>query len=235
MNILIYSEDVTCDAYPAGLHAGIAGAFAGPGYSVSFAHLGDIERTITREALGNTDVLLWWGHKYHDKVPDGIAALVTERVQMGLGFVALHSAHLSKPFTRLMGTSGTLGWRDGDRERLWVASPAHPIAAGVPAYINLENEEMYSEPFDIPAPEDTVFIGWFAGGEVFRSGVTFRRGYGKVFYFQPGHEEYPTYSHPDIQRILRNAAAWAAPAARRAALDCPNMLPAAEAAERQGA
>jgi trehalose utilization protein len=83
-------------------------------------------------------------------------------------------------------------------------------------------EEMYGEPFDVPAPEDTVFIGWFAGGEVFRSGLTFRRGYGRIFYFQPGHEEYPIYYDETIRLILRNSADWAASTERRSDFDCPN-------------
>ncbi|MBQ8312966.1 MAG: ThuA domain-containing protein, partial [Clostridia bacterium] len=74
--------------------------------------------------------------------------------------------------------------------------------------------EMYGECFDIPRPDDIIFIGWFAGGQVFRSGVTFTRGRGKIFYFQPGHEEAPVYEHPDIQRIITNAVRWAAPLCR---------------------
>jgi len=84
---------------------------------------------------------------------------------------------------------------------------------------------MYGEPFDIPAPEDTVFISWFAGGEVFRAGVTFRRGYGRIFYFQPGHETYPIYYDESIRLILRNAADWAAPTSRVKNIGCPHMKP----------
>ncbi|MDR0248660.1 MAG: ThuA domain-containing protein [Oscillospiraceae bacterium] len=237
LNILIYAEDVIANAerhgnadavraaYPRGLHAAIADAFAGCGHTVRFSSLEDLDATLTPESLDAADVLYWWGHARHGDVPDGAAALVAEKVQAGLGFVALHSAHLAKPFKLLMGTSCTLGWRCGESERVWVAAPYHPIASGVPPYFDLPDEEMYGEPFDIPSPEDTVFIGWFSGGEVFRSGLTYKRGWGKVFYFQPGHEEYPVYCHPTVRLILRNAALWAAPAARRAETACPNMPP----------
>ena len=175
--------------------------------------------------VDNTDVLIWWGHMAHDDVPDEVAKKVQEAVLRGMGFIALHSAHLSKPFRLLMGTSCTLRWRDNDRERLWVAAPSHPIAEGLPPYIELAHEEMYGEFFDIPKPDETVLIGWFQGGEVFRSGAVWNRGYGKVFYFQPGHEEYPTYHDPNVQRILLNAVRWAAPKTRRDELSCPCTRP----------
>ena len=60
-----------------------------------------------------------------------------------------------------------------------------------------------------------VFTGWFAGGEVFRSGCTFQRGLGRIFYFQPGHEEYPIYHIPEIQQILANAVNWCAAVKRQ--------------------
>ena len=91
-----------------------------------------------------------------------------------MGFVALHSAHYSRPFKRLMGTSCRLKWREADdRERLWVVAPDHPIAAGLGEYFEIEREEMYGEFFDVPTPDTLVFISWFSGGEVFRS----RRAY----------------------------------------------------------
>ncbi|MCL1820225.1 MAG: ThuA domain-containing protein [Oscillospiraceae bacterium] len=236
INILIYTEDVLKDAalrgneltpkaYPNGLHAGIAGAFDSEKYNVRAAGIDNIRETITPEILADTDVLFWWGHCHHHEVPDDIAELVVREVNKGMGFVALHSAHIAKPFLRLIGTSGSLSWRLNDSEIVWTAAPYHPIAAGIPTHFKLPNEEIYSEPFDIPAPEDTVFIGWFSQGMVFRSGVTYRRGYGKVFYFQPGHEEYPIYYDETIRQILSNAAGWAAPQARRDNLNCPNVEP----------
>jgi trehalose utilization protein len=68
---------------------------------------------------------------------------------------------------------------------------------------------MYGEPFAIPEPLETVFITWYQGGEVLRSGVTFRRGAGHIFYFAPGHEAYPIYHNAQVQQVLRNAVKWA--------------------------
>ncbi len=94
-------------------------------------------------------------------------------------------------------------------ERVWVINRNHPIAAGLPEYIEIEHEEMYGEPFTIPEPLETVFVSWFEGGEVFRSGVTFQRGAGRIFYFRPGHEAYPTYHNPQVLQVIRNATRWA--------------------------
>jgi trehalose utilization protein len=81
----------------------------------------------------------------------------------------------------------------------------------VPEHFELPLEEMYGEPFAIPTPDEVIFLGWFAGGEVFRSGVTYRRGAGKIFYFQPGHEEYPIFHDDIIQTIIKNAVRFVAP------------------------
>ena len=83
----------------------------------------------------------------------------------------------------------TLRWHHGEQERLIVTSPSHPIAQGIPERFDLAKEEMYGEYFDIPKPDEVIFAGWFSGGQVFRSGCTFTRGLGKIFYFQPGHED----------------------------------------------
>ena len=76
----------------------------------------------------------------------------------------------------------------------------------------IDHQEMYGEFFDIPTPDDLVFISSFTGGEVFRSGVTFTRGRGRIFYFSPGDQEYPVYFHPQVRRVLANGVRWAAPA-----------------------
>ncbi|MBQ7845290.1 MAG: ThuA domain-containing protein [Clostridia bacterium] len=169
---------------------------------------------ITQALLDNTDVLIWWSHARQEDITDETVRLVRNAVHSGMGLIALHSAHFSRIMRDLLGTTMTLHWRHGDREKLWCIDPTHPIAQGVPACIDIPEEEMYGECFDIPRPDDTIFIGWFAGGQVFRSGVTFTRGRGKIFYFQPGHEEAPVYQHPDIQRIIVNAVRWAAPLCR---------------------
>ena len=198
--------------YPEGIHGCIKGFLdAEADFTVRTATL-DMEHCgLPDEVLEDTDVLLWWGHMGHKHVPDELAEKIRRRVLDGMGFIALHSAHYSKPFKRLMGTSCSLKWCDNDRERLWCVSPGHPITEGIPEYIDLPHEEMYGEFFDIPAPDELLFVGWFSGGEVFRSGCTFRRGQGKIFYFQPGHEEYPTFYNPYIQKIIKNAVRWAKP------------------------
>ncbi len=198
--------------YPEGMHAVLAGALREPGgFDVTTATLDEPEHGLPDEVLDATDVLTWWGHAAHDEVADEVADRVRRRVLNGMGLIVLHSGHLSKVFRALMGTGCMLKYRKGDRERLWVVDHGHPIAAGLPERIELGVEEMYGEPFQIPPPDQVVFVSWFSGGEVFRSGCTFRRGRGRVFYFRPGDEEYPTYHDPLIQRVVVNAARWAAP------------------------
>ncbi len=212
--------------YPAGIHGAIGEYLSAcPDISVKLACLDDPEQGLSGEALKNTDVLIWWGHMAHDEVTEESVLRVCQRVNSGMGFIGLHSAHHSKVFRRLCGTSCNLKWRHGDRERLWTVIPSHPIAQGVPEHFELESEEMYGEPFDIPNPDEVVFMGWFAGGEVFRSGVTYRRGAGKIFYFQPGHEEYPTFHDPNVLRIIANAVRWAAPEENAAQIECTNPDP----------
>ena len=177
---------------------------------------------LTQEVLDDTDVLVWWAHVAHDRVPDEIAKRVKDAVLKGMGFIALHSAHPSKPLQMILGTSGSLQWREGDRSRVWCTCPTHPIAKGIPLSFELPEEEMYGEYFDIPKPDDQVFVSWFAGGEIFRSGCTWTRGYGKVFYFQPGHETQGSYLIPEVRQIIRNAAHWAAPVMRIPELYCPH-------------
>ncbi len=184
------------------------------------------EQGLPDELLDNTDVLLWWGHCRHDDVSDALADKIVRRVYAGMGLILLHSAHLSKPFKRVLGASGRLNWGEGgERERLWAVNPAHPIVKGLPEYIDLENEEMYGEPFGIPEPDETVFISWFKGGRVMRSGVTYNRGAGKVFYFQPGHETFPTYHNPLIAQTIINAVHWAYADGRTQKVDCDCVLP----------
>ena len=199
--------------YPKGIHGAIAERLSALGnYEFTFATLDMPEIGLSEEVLNHTDVLLWWGHLGHDKVPDEVAQRVKDRVLSGMGFIPLHSAHYSKPFKLLMGTLCRSKWRENDeKERIWVIEPSHPIADGLPEYIELPMEETYGERFEIPKPDDVIFISWFSGGEVFRSGCCYNRGLGKIFYFRPGHEEYPTYYRDDIARILHNAVRWAAP------------------------
>ncbi len=198
--------------YPHGIHAAIADPLRARGLHVETATLDDPEHGLTKERLAQTDVLVWWGHLAHHEVEDEIAARVHQRVLEGMGLIPLHSAHFSKIFQKLMGSTCNLTWREaGERERLWVVEPGHPIAAGLASYFEIEHEEMYGEPFEVPAPESLVFVSWFQGGEIFRSGCCYRRGRGKIFYFRPGHETHPTYFHPQVQQVIFNAVHWAAP------------------------
>jgi trehalose utilization protein len=200
--------------YPDGMHATIAAGIAenlGAGAAIRTATLDDPEHGLTEEVLADTDVLTWWGHAAHAEVADEVVDRVHRHVLSGMGLVVLHSGHLSKIFTRLMGTTCTLRWRnEHDRELIWTVNPGHPIARGVPHPLVLEEDEMYGEYFDIPAPDELIFISSFSGGEVFRSGCTFRRGHGKIFYFKPGDQDYPVYHHTDVRRVIANGVAWAA-------------------------
>jgi trehalose utilization protein len=211
-------EERIAKVYPEGIHGQLAKLLGeDPTFTVRTATLDEPEHGLTDEALTGTDVLVWWGHMHHDEVADDVVARVRQHVLDGMGLVVLHSAHFSKIFKALMGTTCNLKWRaDGEKERLWVVAPEHPIVAGIGEYIELPEEEMYGEHFDVPPPETLVFVSWFAGGEVFRSGACYSRGAGKIFYFRPGHERHPTYYDPAIGRVIRNAVHWAAPVARPA-------------------
>jgi trehalose utilization protein len=198
--------------YPHGMHATLAQGLTRTGWTVRTATLDEAEQGLPETLLATTGVLIWWGHLAHDEVSDALVERVQQRVLAGMGLIVLHSGHYSKIFKRLMGTSCSLQWREADdRERLWVTAPGHPIVQGIGDYIDIEREEMYGEYFDIPQPETLVFVSWFTGGEVFRSGCCYTRGRGRIFYFRPGHESFPTYHHPEVQRVIANAVRWAAP------------------------
>jgi trehalose utilization protein len=201
--------------YPHGIHTTLAEALTRTDLTIRTATLDEAEQGLPDTVLTTTDVLIWWGHLAHQEVSDALVERVQQRVLDGMGLIVLHSGHASKIFRRLMGTNCGLQWREADdRERLWVTAPGHPIVEGIGASIDLEREEMYGEYFDIPQPETLVFVSWFTGGEVFRSGCCYTRGRGRIFYFRPGHESFPTYHHPQIQRVIANAVRWAAPATR---------------------
>jgi trehalose utilization protein len=208
MNVTVWT-DLPDDVYPAGLGAELAAAIGEHAdAAVRVTSIADPGQGL--DDLGSADVLVWWGHMRHDDVEDAHAATVQEQVLRGMGLVALHASARSKPLLRLLGTTGTFRWREeDDRELLWPVDPGHPIAAGVGDVIALEAHEMYGEPFDIPAPDELVFISSFSGGEVLRSGCAWRRGRGRVFYFSPGHQTDPVYRVPAIRRVLGNAVGWA--------------------------
>lgn len=213
------------EVYPKGVIGTLTDHFReNPDFEIRSVNLYMPEYGLPDEVLNSTDVLVWWSHISQDAVPDELVKKIAERVHRGMGLICLHSAHKSKPFMYLLGTTGTLRWREGDFCRVWTISPAHPIAAGIPESFELSEEEMYGEPFDIAKPDDLVFGSWYSGGELFRSGCTWTRGYGKIFYFQPGHETSPSYHNPIVQKVIENAIYWAAPTIWRESLDCPNIL-----------
>lgn len=199
--------------YPDTMHGTIAAGvrrLLGDDVVVETATFDDDEHGLTEERLADTDVLIWWGHMRHDDVADAVVERVHRHVLSGMGLLALHSAHFSKIFIRLMGTTCTLRWRQStDRELVWTIAPTHPIAEGVAQPIVLPAQEMYGEFFDVPNPDDLVFVSGFSGGEVFRSGMTFSRGHGRIFYFSPGDQDYPVYHDANIQRVIANAVRWA--------------------------
>lgn len=218
INVLVWSEyrqaredEEVKKHYPEGIHTYIANFLNGDKISATTAQLDQKEHGLTKDKLAKTDVLLWWGHQAHEEVSDEIVERVYNRVLSGMGLIVLHSAHYAKIFKKLMGTSCSLKWReDSELERLWITSPGHPIVKGInKEYIELQEEEMYGEYFDVPKPDQIIFTSWFEGGEVFRSGITYKRGQGKVFYFRPGHEGNPTYHNKTVQKVIKNAVKWA--------------------------
>lgn len=202
--------------YPQGMHGAVAAGLTdllGEAVEVRTATQDQPDHGLTDDVLDSTDVLTWWGHATHAGVDDAVVSRVHQRVLGGMGLLVLHSGHFSKIFTKLMGTTCSLAWRNSaETELVWNVSPAHPISQGVPHPIVIEEQEMYGEYFDVPEPDELVFLSTFTGGEVFRSGCCWRRGKGKIFYFSPGDQEYPVYHHPDIKRVLANAVLWANPA-----------------------
>jgi trehalose utilization protein len=198
--------------YPDGIHGVLAKFLSEAGHTVTTATLDEPNHGLSDAVLANTDVMLWWAHLAHGDVEDAIVEKVYQRVLDGMGLIVLHSGHFSKIFKKLMGTSGNLKWRDiGEKERVWVVNPGHPIASGLADQFLIPEEEMYGEPFGIPEPDSLVLVSWFEGGDIFRSGCCYYRGQGKVFYFRPGHETFPTYYNADVQKVILNAVQWAAP------------------------
>jgi trehalose utilization protein len=240
LRVLVWDENphhASKELYPNGIRGGVLDGLVESDtlslLDAKSAHLDEPEQGVTDEILANTDVLVWWGHARHGEVKDELAERVAKRVQEGgMGFVALHSAHYSKTFKKVINGKGDLkgGWREStDTEELTVCAPWHPIAEGVEDFI-LDNEEMYGGPFDVPPHEVLVLQSYFPlGGEVFPAGICWTvgtgidpaftsgpgkgvgqgHGVGRVFYFRPGHETYPTYLDHRIRRVIYNAVKWA--------------------------
>ena len=208
------TEESIRQVYPLGIHEALKETIGtDESFIVRTSTQDDPDYGVSDAILDQTDVLIWWGHARHHLVGDDAADRVVNRVLNGMGLIVLHSGHMSKPFMKLMGTSCNLRWREGgDRERVWIVNPGHPICKGLSSSFVIPKEETYGECFDIPSPDEVIMIGWFSGGEVFRSGCCFSRGAGRIFYFQPGHETNPVYYQPEITRVIQNAVHWVAPA-----------------------
>ena len=214
--------------YPDGMHTVIANALAcNADIETRTATLDEPEHGLTEEILTETDVLTWWGHTAHHEVEDAIVERVRKHVLEGMGLIVLHSGHFSKIFRSMMGTNCSLKWREvAEKERLWNLEPGHPITEGIGEYIEIPNTEMYGERFDIPTPDKLIFVSWFEGGEVFRSGCCWERGHGRIFYFRPGHETYPIFYNEQVMKVITNAARWAKPRVRQ-----PHECPCVESIE----
>ncbi len=212
--------------YPDGMHKTIeSGLKAYPGLSTRTATLDEPEHGLTDSVLEQTDVLIWWGHIAHADVEDAVVKRVQKKVLEGMGLIVLHSGHYSKIFRALLGTNCSLKWREAaEKERIWNLAPSHPITEGFGEYFEIPHEEMYGERFDIPEPDKLIFVSWFEGGEVFRSGCCWERGHGRIFYFRPGHETYPTYHNKDVIKVIANAVRWARPTVMIKDV-CPNAKP----------
>lgn len=82
----------------------IAAHLAGkPGITVKTTNLDSPEQGLEAATLDATDVVVWWGHVKNGALTDLHAERLVARVRDGkLALIALHSAHWSKPFVRLM-------------------------------------------------------------------------------------------------------------------------------------
>ena len=197
--------------YPNGIHATIRDFLASDEtLDIRLAALCDEDQGLPEDVLNQTDVLVWWGHMKHGEVSDELVERIRQRVYNGMGFVALHSAHHSKPFKAILGTTGNLAWGREQKAIIWNLCPSHPIAAGIPSNFTIF-DEMYGEPFFIPKPDDLIFGTWYEDGNIFRGGCTYTRGLGKIFYFHPGHETCPSFHNPYVQQIIHQGIHWAAP------------------------
>ncbi|RLD12308.1 MAG: trehalose utilization protein ThuA [Chlamydiae bacterium] len=227
------SNEAVKKLYPNGMHAVIAAALGKTGdMNLHTATLDEPEHGLTDDVINKTDVLIWWGHIAHGEVKDEIVKKVQKRILEGMGLIVLHSGHFSKIFRTMLGTNCSLKWREvAEKERLWNIEPGHPITQGIGKYIELPNAEMYGERFDIPTPDKLIFVSWFEGGEVFRSGCCWERGHGRIFYFRPGHETYPIFYNEAIIKVITNAVRWAKP---RVMIqdDCPNVEPLEKISEK---
>ncbi|MDA1191131.1 MAG: ThuA domain-containing protein [Candidatus Poribacteria bacterium] len=199
--------------YPDGIDGAVADALKEIGVEVKTAKMDDPEHGLSEEVLAETDVLFWWSHIRNGDLSEDVNARVVKHVlARGMGFVPIHSALFAKPFQTILGCTGNIGGWDHNQapENVYVIDQNHPIAEGLGAKFVLPETEMYVEPFDVPPPDELIFISSFSRGEVFRSGMTWYRGRGRIFYFRPGHETYKVLFEEPCRKVFQNAARWGA-------------------------
>ncbi len=215
--VVVWSEGTAPKSvYPHDINAAIAeGLYVLSGWEVSTASITQQDQGLPDDVLGNVDVLIWWGHERHGDVTDDLVARIVARVRdHGMGFIATHSAHYSKPLKALLGTP--CGWKggyedDGSKVEIVVMAHSHPIARGVKDFV-VPHTERYGDPFEAPQPETLIFDGIYTlpngTHQNAQQGMVWRIGKGRVFYFQPGHEGYPIYFQPEIRQVVRNGVRW---------------------------
>lgn len=225
IRVLAWSErSEPASIYPKGINGVIAEMFdSDRNVTVTVANLLDPEQGLGEEALAQTDVLVWFGHRNHgDVLDENVQRVVRHVIERGMGFLPLHSAHYCRPFQELMRIKASQAgmelhdtpgkWasvrNDGSAETIRVLRPDHPIAKGVTGFV-IPGTEMYVNPFVAPPADVKVLEGSWEGGEQQgNDGLVWFIGRGKVFYFRPGHETRPIFYQPEVQQVLRNAIRW---------------------------
>jgi len=233
INVLVWDEQqdrqVNSGAYKNYLGNAIAEFLAKvPGVRVVSANINEPQQGLSQERLARAQVILWWGHVRHADVDDSKVESIVARVKQGKTvFVALHSAHYSKPFKRLLGTRCGFAYVDsnrgrGYREKLVVTNPNHPITEGLSDF-EIPRTEIYAEPFEVPFPDKVLLYGYWDNGHSFPDLCYWSVGArgvaalarervrlpGKVVYFRPGHETFPIFHQPEVQECIRRIVLWA--------------------------
>ena len=220
IHVLCWSERTEpATVYPNGINGALVEMLSKDNTVIAeMANLEDPEQGLSQAALAKTDVLIWFGHRKHGEVTGEHVDRIVKRVEQGMGYLPLHSAHYAHPFQQLMkliaakqgspleGTPGSWGKVEnlGKPEVIHILAPGHAIVHGVKDF-TIPRTETYANPFNVPKPDLRILDG--------NDGLLWTYGAGKVFYFRPGHEEYPIYYQPQVRQILRNAVHFlAAPA-----------------------
>jgi trehalose utilization protein len=214
IRVLLWSEQTEPrNIYPNGISGALADYLNKQSeFEAKTATLDDPDNGVSESVLGQTDVVIWFGHKKHAQVPDVAVDRIDKHVkERGMGFIALHSSHYSKALKKLLNAAGS--WSSyvnhGKPEQMWIVLPGHPIAEGVTDF-TIPQTEIYTEPFAVPEPESVVVEGTWESGHRGREVMTWSLGKGRLVYIRAGHEEYPIYFMPQMQKLVANSAKWAA-------------------------